>query len=82
MLIGELDHRANAVSIALLLAKVALLAATRESDHDAVRTICPSVPHAAPTLAAPRAPILPDNAGTPLDWVTTGLTRTGRSPRT
>jgi hypothetical protein len=53
MLIGELDHRANAVSIALLLAKVALLAVTSESDHDAVRTIRPVGSACGADLGAP-----------------------------
>jgi hypothetical protein len=83
MLIGELDHRANAVTIALLLANVALLAVTpRKSDHDAVMASDPPViSTCGADLGRTRAPVLPYNPGTLLDS-TVVLVRLSRSPRT
>lgn len=72
MLIGELDHRANAFSIALLLAKVALLAAqgvgSRRRQNDLpVDSACVADPGRAPGTDPA------DSAGTLLDWAANRL---------
>jgi hypothetical protein len=68
LLIGKLDHRANAITIALLLANVTLLAATPKGVESRRRQSDPPVGSAyGADLGRTQAPIPPYNPGTPLD---------------